>query len=128
MILLLNGFIFFLLLWLQYHSSSRGVFHCFTTVILFHSIHNGPQAFLYQYIDTAIKSHAQNMTQRRITARMCIGASEGASGYAALRRAAPPHGPSAPLASGPRHIRAIRYTQLRRNFMWFVILCYTYLR
>jgi len=36
----------------------------------------------------------------RITARMCIGASEGASGSAALRRAAPPHSPSALLASG----------------------------
>ena len=48
----------------------------------------------------------------RITARMCIGASEGASGYAALRRAAPPHGPSPWLGSGPRHIRAIRYAQL----------------
>jgi hypothetical protein len=40
------------------------------------------------------------MTQRRITARMCIGASEGASGFAALGRAAPPHNPSALLASG----------------------------
>ena len=35
-----------------------------------------------------------------ITARMCIGASEGASGSAALHRAAPPHSPSALLASG----------------------------
>jgi len=35
-----------------------------------------------------------------ITARMCIAASEGASGFAALRRAAPPHSPSALLASG----------------------------
>ena len=35
-----------------------------------------------------------------ITARMCIGASEGASGFAALQRAAPPHSPSALLASG----------------------------
>jgi len=43
---------------------------------------------------------------------MCIGASEGASGCAALRRAAPPHGPSAWLASGPRHIRAERYVPL----------------
>ena len=50
----------------------------------------------------------KSTAQLRITARMCIGASEGASGYAALRRAAPPHGPSAPSASGPRHIRAIR--------------------
>jgi hypothetical protein len=49
----------------------------------------------------------------RITARMYIGALEGASGYAALRRAAPPHGPSPWLGSGPRHIRAIRYQQLR---------------
>jgi len=36
----------------------------------------------------------------RITARMCIGASEGASGFAALRRAASPHSPSSLLASG----------------------------
>ena len=35
----------------------------------------------------------------------------GGSGYAALRRAAPPHGPSPGLGSGPRHIRAIRYTK-----------------
>ena len=40
---------------------------------------------------------------------MCIGTSEGASGYAALRRAAPPHGPSPWLGSGPRHMRTIRY-------------------
>ena len=52
--------------------------------------------------------------QRHITARMCIGASEGASGSAALRRAAPPHGPSPWLGSGPRHIRAIRYMPLRK--------------
>jgi hypothetical protein len=32
---------------------------------------------------------------------MCFGASEGASGSSALRRASSPHGPSAPLASGP---------------------------
>ena len=37
-----------------------------------------------------------------------LGALDGASGYAALRRAAPPHGPSPWLGSGPRHIRAIR--------------------
>jgi hypothetical protein len=42
----------------------------------------------------------KNTAQLRITARMCIGASEGASGSAALRRAAPPHSPSALLASG----------------------------
>jgi hypothetical protein len=35
----------------------------------------------------------KNGAQLPITARMCIGASEGASGSAALRRAAPPHGP-----------------------------------
>jgi hypothetical protein len=46
---------------------------------------------------------------------MCIGASEGASGYAALRRAAAPHGPSPWLGSGPRHIRAERYAKLRRT-------------
>jgi hypothetical protein len=43
---------------------------------------------------------------------MCIGAQEGASGSAALRRAAPPHGPSPWLGSGPRHIRAERYVPL----------------
>ena len=42
----------------------------------------------------------RNHMALRITARMCIGASEGASGFAALRRAAPPHSPSALLASG----------------------------
>ena len=42
-----------------------------------------------------------------ITARMCIGAQEGASGSAALQRAAPPHGPSALLASGP--VTYVRY-------------------
>ena len=56
------------------------------------------------------------MAQLRITARMCIGASEGASGYAALRRAAPPHGPSPWLGSGPRHIRAIRYAKCHFSF------------
>jgi hypothetical protein len=40
------------------------------------------------------------MAQLQITARMCIAASEGGSGSAALRRAAPPHSPSALLASG----------------------------
>jgi hypothetical protein len=39
-------------------------------------------------------------TQRPITARRRIGAWEGASGCAALRRAAPPHSPSALLAMG----------------------------
>jgi len=38
---------------------------------------------------------------------MCIGAQEGASGSAALQRAAPPHGPSALLASGP--VTYVRY-------------------
>jgi putative transposase len=47
--------------------------------------------------------------RRRITVRMCIGASEGASGCAALRRAAPPHGPSPWSAAGPRHIRTEHY-------------------
>ncbi len=50
----------------------------------------------------------------RITARMCIGASEGASGFAALRRAAPPHSPSALLASG-----LVTYAQhVMQNAMW----------
>jgi hypothetical protein len=53
----------------------------------------------------------------RITARRRIGASEGASGCAALRRTAPPHGPSALLASGPRRLPAARYTQLRQNLI-----------
>jgi hypothetical protein len=38
--------------------------------------------------------------QLRITARRRIGAWEGASGYAALRRAAPPHGPLALVGLG----------------------------
>ena len=49
-----------------------------------------------------------------ITARMCIGASEGASGFAALRRAAPPHSPSALLASGL--VTYARYVM--QNAMW----------
>jgi hypothetical protein len=56
-----------------------------------------------------LSSHVVITTSSRrvqhITARMCIGASEGASGSAALRRAAPPHGPSPWLGSGSRHIR-----------------------
>ena len=49
-----------------------------------------------------------------ITARMCFGASEGASGFAALRRAAPPHSPSALLASG-----LVTYAQhVMKNAMW----------
>jgi hypothetical protein len=40
------------------------------------------------------------MAQRRITARMCIGASEGASGSAALGRAAPPHRPLGSVSLG----------------------------
>ena len=47
---------------------------------------------------------------------MCIGASEGALGSAALRRAATPHGPSPWLGSGPRHIRAIRYAKCQAVF------------
>ena len=42
---------------------------------------------------------------------MCFGASEGASGSSALRRASSPHGPSPWLGSGPRHIRAERYAK-----------------
>ncbi len=51
--------------------------------------------------------------QRHITARRRIGAWEGASGCAALRRAAPPHGPSPLLGSGPRRLPAARYAPLR---------------
>jgi hypothetical protein len=42
----------------------------------------------------------QPAAQLPITARMCIGASEGASGSAALRRAAPPHRPLALVGLG----------------------------
>ena len=54
--------------------------------------------------------------QLRITARRRIGASEGASGSAALGRAAPPHGPSPRSGSGPRRLRAIRYAKCQAVF------------
>jgi hypothetical protein len=41
----------------------------------------------------------------------------GASGFGALRRAPQPHGPSALLASGPRHITAERYGTLRQDYL-----------
>ena len=52
----------------------------------------------------------------RITARRRIGASEGASGSAALGRAAPPHGPSPRSGSGPRRLPAIRYAKCQAVF------------
>jgi hypothetical protein len=61
------------------------------------------------------ESRFEALAQRRITAHMPIAAPEGASGCAALRRAAPPHDLSAPSASGQGHIRAIRYAQLHKS-------------
>ena len=53
----------------------------------------------------------------RITARRRIGAWEGASGSAALGRAAPPHGPSPRSGSGPRRLPAIRYAKCQARFL-----------
>jgi hypothetical protein len=49
---------------------------------------------------------------------MRIAALAGGSGFGALQRAAPPHGTSALLASGPRRILAARYVKLR----WAVLI------
>jgi hypothetical protein len=57
-----------------------------------------------------------------ITARMCIAASEGGSGSAALRRAAPPHSPSALYGLGAGHIRAVRYLQLRQPTFTYEVI------
>ena len=56
------------------------------------------------------------MAQLPITARNVHRRPAGGSGSAALQRAAPPHGPSPLLGSGPRRIRASRYGKLRLDF------------
>ncbi len=55
---------------------------------------------------------------------LCIAALTGGSGYGALRRAPPPHGPSALLASGPRHIRASRCGDIAQFSEHCIICCY----
>jgi hypothetical protein len=71
---------------------------------------DGPDKFL------AILSRDKECRRNCVQQHVCTSALlRGASGYAALRRTAPPHGPSPWLGSGARHIRAIRYGQLRRN-------------
>jgi len=60
---------------------------------------------LYRLKDTyqssgLLRYPAREAAQLRITARMCIGASEGASGSSALRRASSPHRPLALVRLG----------------------------
>ena len=50
----------------------------------------------------------KGVKKRKIPVKISSRPCSGRSGSAALRRAAPPHGPSALLASGPRRIRTAR--------------------
>ena len=58
---------------------------------------------------------------------MCIGAQEGASGSAALRRAAPPHRPLGPFGLGAASHTCVALCAIVLFFIHHIIRCYAVL-